>query len=71
LREATIEELLEAVFSVQYLTEYYVYEQERSIISLDGRESTGSKVLNTETEEATAVEAVTRQRPVKRQIEKN
>jgi hypothetical protein len=63
LRDATIEEILRAALSMRSLPR--CYKQDRSRIELVGRQSPASKNVNTEGEEATALEAVTRRQPVK------
>jgi hypothetical protein len=69
LRNATTEELFEAVFSMRSVPR--CYNKDKSWFYLVGRESPASKGVNTEAEEATALEAVTRQRLLKTQhIEK-
>jgi hypothetical protein len=60
LGDATIEELLEAVFSMPSVTQ-----AGHSTVWLVARHSPASKGVNTEAEEAVALEAVTRQQPVK------
>jgi hypothetical protein len=64
LREATTE-LLEAVFSMRSVSG--CYKQDKSRVQLVGGQSADSKGVNTEAEEVTALEAVTRQRLVKTQ----
>jgi hypothetical protein len=63
LRDAKIEELLEAVFSMWPVPR--CYKQDKSRFQLTGRQLMASKGVNTEAEEATALEAVARQRLVK------
>jgi hypothetical protein len=63
LRDATIEELLGEVFCVRYMPRLYNEEQLRLRESLE----TAVKVVNTEAEEATELEAVTRRQAVKTQ----
>jgi hypothetical protein len=63
LRDATIEELLGEVFSVRSMPR--CYKQDKSKVKLVGRQSSTSKDVNTEAEEATALVAVTRRQPVK------
>jgi hypothetical protein len=63
LRDATIEELLGAMFSMRSLPSSY--KQDKSRIWLVVRVSPASKDVNTEVEGSTALEAVTRRQPVK------
>jgi ribosomal protein S2 len=63
LRDVSIELLYEVVFSM--LSSVRCYKQDKPRILLVGRHSPASKNVNTEAEEATALEAVTRQLPVK------
>jgi hypothetical protein len=65
LREAAIEELLGDMRSMRSVPR--CYKQDKSRFQLVLRESPISKDLNTEVEGSTALEAVTRQRLVKRQ----
>jgi hypothetical protein len=63
LRDATIEELLGALFSVRSVR--WCYKQDKSRFYLVVRHSPASKDVNTEAEESRALEAVTSQRLVK------
>jgi hypothetical protein len=63
LRDATAEELLEAVFSMRSVPR--CYKQDRYGVYLVVRQSPVSKDVNTEAEETAALETVTRQRLVK------
>jgi hypothetical protein len=65
LRDTTVKEMLEAVFSMR--SGPSCYKQDKSRIQLAGRQSPVSKDVYTKTEELTALEAVTRQRLVKTQ----
>jgi hypothetical protein len=58
LRDATIENMFGNIFSVRSVPR--CYKQENSRIWLVVRESRASKIVNTEAEEAAALEAVTR-----------
>jgi hypothetical protein len=70
LGDATVEELLEAVFSMRSVPR--CYKQDKSTVWSVLRHSPVSKDVNTEVEEATALEAVTRRKPVKiQQTEKS
>jgi hypothetical protein len=73
-RDGTIEELLGEVFSIFSVSRLYNEEQFRLRESLEmavrragivARQSPASQDVNTEAEEATALEAVTRPQPVK------
>jgi hypothetical protein len=63
LRDATIKESFEAVFSMRSVPKYY--KQAKSRVCSVVRQSSTSKDMNTEADEATALEAVTRQGLVK------
>jgi hypothetical protein len=65
LSDAAIEELLEAVFSMRSVLRYCKVDKSR--FQLVARYFPASKGVNTEAEEATALEAVTRRQPVKTQ----
>jgi hypothetical protein len=65
LHDTTIEELLGEVFSVQSILR--CYKQNKPRVSSVVRQSPASKGVNMEAEEAMALEAVTRQQPVKMQ----
>jgi hypothetical protein len=70
LRGATIEELLGEVFSVRSVPR--CYKQDKYRVYILARQSPASKNVNTEAEEATVLEAVTRRQPVKiQQTEKS
>jgi hypothetical protein len=60
-RDPTIEELLGELFTVRSVPR--CYNQEKSRFQLVERLSAGRKDVNTEGEEATALEAVTRRQP--------
>jgi hypothetical protein len=60
LCDSTTEELLEVVFSMRSMLRCYKQDKSRVVLQLPA-----SKFMNTEAEEATALEAVTRQQPVK------
>jgi hypothetical protein len=57
--------LLEAVFSMPSVPR--CYKQDKSGVEVVGRQSSGSKGVNTEAEEVTVLESVIRQRLVKTQ----
>jgi hypothetical protein len=59
--DATI--LLDTVFPMWSMP--WCYKQDKSRASLAGRQSPTSKDMNTEAEEATMLEAITRRQPVK------
>jgi hypothetical protein len=59
LSDATIEKLLGDIFSMRSVPR--CYKQDKYIILLFGRQSSASKVVNTEAEEATTLKAVARQ----------
>jgi hypothetical protein len=63
LGDATIEELLDAVFSMRSVARCYM--QDKSRISLVLRQLPASKDVNVEAEGSTALEAVTRRQPLK------
>jgi hypothetical protein len=65
LRDATIEELLGEAFPAPSVQR--CYKQDKFKVWLVVRESPASKGVNTEAEESTALETITRQRPVKTQ----
>jgi hypothetical protein len=62
LSDATVKKL-EAVFSMRSVPR--CNKQDKSRVHLVGRQSPTSKDVNTEAEEATALEAATRRQPVK------
>jgi hypothetical protein len=66
-RAARIEEIFEAVFSIQSVPRRYT--QDKSRIQLVGRQLPASKGVDTEAEEATVLKAVTRHSRLKRFIE--
>jgi ribosomal protein S2 len=63
LHDATIDKLLETVFSMRSVPR--CYKQDKSRVQSVGRQSQASKGVNTEAEEAMALEAITRWQPVK------
>jgi hypothetical protein len=63
LRDAAIEELLREVYSVRSVPRFFM--QDKSRYKLAVRESPASIGVNREVQEATALEAVTRQRLAK------